>query len=111
MTTATAPRHAAEGSEAFLVRMISYGFTRAELADRDRMPEQLVLSHLADTPTAGPDLSQLRWWKDRPRRHDLAFHRLRVTGQIDFVGGVWRTVSQDTPVPAPVKKQVQRSLF
>lgn len=112
MTTAAASHHAAEGSEAYRIRMTGYGFTAKELADGDRMPEQLILSHLADTPTAGPDLSQLPWWKARPRRFDLAFHRLRTIGEIDFRGGLWCTASgveQKQPAKKPVI--VQRRLF
>ena len=103
-------------------RLISYGFRRDELADKDRLPEQLILSHLAETPSTAPELESQRWWKDRARRMDLAFHRLRASQQIDFSGGRWRasqTVERGEsadrpPTAAPGAagpKPKQRSLF
>jgi hypothetical protein len=98
-------------------RLSSYGFRLDELADRDRMPEQLILSHLADTPSTAVELESQRWWKDRARRFDLAFHRLRATGQIEFANALWRVVrsplAERATDPRPVKavEQKQRSLF
>jgi hypothetical protein len=111
MTTAIAPRHAAEGSDELRMRLLSYGFTRKEIDDADRMPEQLILSTLSEASCSALELSTHAWWKGRARRFDLAFNRLRATGQIDFSYRYWHVVSVEIVEPEPPKKQVQRSLF
>jgi hypothetical protein len=99
-------------SEDLRIRLASYGFTRQEIADTDRLPEQLILSTLAIEPTTALALKACRWWMDRPRRLDLAFERLRATGKIVFgEGGLWRVVSQEKAERKPAPRVVQRSLF
>ena len=100
-----------DGSEALRQRLSSYGFTRAEIDDPDRLPEQLILSTLAESSCTASELTRARWFTDRGRRWLLAFERLRATGEIDFRGGFWHVVSVETVEPEPVKKQLQRSLF
>jgi hypothetical protein len=100
-----------DNSEALRQRLSSYGFTRAEIDDADRMPEALILATLSEQSCTASELTRARWFTDRGRRFLLAFERLRATGQIDFSGGFWHVVSVETAEPEPVKKQLQRSLF
>lgn len=103
-------------------RLLACGFRRDEVAEPDRLPEQLILSHLVDTPSTAVELESQRWWKDRARRMDLAFHRLRASGQIEFAKADcekarWQVVRSPLaeraaePRPDKAVQHKQRSLF
>ncbi len=104
-------------------RLLAYGFSREAIKAPEGMPEQLILSQLADEPMTSHGLSMLPWYaKDWDRCH-LAFKRLELTRRIVPQGLAWqvpgRVYFQGNTEPKrseerPARQKatyVQRSLF